>query len=178
MVLIHQMPCIRHNHHDHRCFLPHFPSGPMRCEFSSELVPPLPHAMREAFPKLESEPIYGSPSSPLSPPTLTSFQLILKPPGGVSHVSCGGYTLKNLLEGQHKWKSGLYDKIRVIATCSHVSIILRPLFRKRSAQWPTDIWIYHLLFPVKLRVKLTISVKWCVIYLSPRGYAIHHTPGI
>src|ERR1700733_3308684 len=104
------MPCIRHNHRDHRRFLPHFPPGPMRCEFSPELVPPLPHAMMEAFPKSESEPTHGSPTSPLSPLTATSFQLIPKPPGEVSRVGRGGYTLKDLLEEQHEWKSGLYDK--------------------------------------------------------------------
>jgi hypothetical protein len=133
---IRQMPCIRQNHRDHRRFLPHFPPGPMRCQFSPELVPPLPHAMMEAFPKFESESTtYGSPTSPLSPLTQTSIELIPKPPGEVGR---GGYTLKDLLEGQHEWKSGLYDKIRVFATCSHASIILRPLFRKGFAQWPTN----------------------------------------
>jgi hypothetical protein len=117
MVLIHQMPCIRRDHRDHRRFLPHFPPGPMRCEFSPELVPPLPHAMMGAFPKSESEPTYGSPISPLTP-TAFPQQLIPKPPGEVTRVGRGGYTLKDLLEGQSEWKSGLYDKIRVFATRS------------------------------------------------------------
>jgi len=80
--------------------------------------------MMEAFPKLESEA-----PMPLTP-TMFPQQLIPKPPGEVSHVGHGGYTLKDLLEEQHRWKNGLYDTIRVFATHSHASIILRP-FQER-----------------------------------------------
>ena len=129
-VLTHQMPCIRPNHRNHRRFLPHFPPGPMRCEFSPELVPSLPHAMMEGFPKSESEARYGLPS-PLTPTTFPR-QLIPKPPGEVSRVGRGGYTLKDLLEEQHGWKNGLYDTIRVFATHSHTSVILRAFSGKGS----------------------------------------------
>ncbi len=171
------MPCICG---DHCRFLPHFSPGPMRCEFSPELVPPLPHAMMRAFPRSESETLHGSPTSPLSPLTPTGFslQLIPKPPGEVTHVGRGGYRLKDILE-QHGWKDGLYDKIRVFATCSHVSVILKPFFRNGFTRWPTNIWIRRLLIPLKLRITLSLSVRWCNIqYLFPHGYAIYHTPGI
>ena len=86
----------------------------MRCEFSPELVPSLPHAMTTMFPKLDRDLTYRSPTPPLSP-------LIPKPPGEVSRVGRGGYTLKEILEGQHGWKDGLYDNIRVFITCRHTS---------------------------------------------------------
>ena len=124
------MPSIRHNHREHRRFLPHFPPGPMRCEFSPELVPPLPHAMMGAFPKPENETTYRSPTSPLTPTEIPQ-QLIPKPPGEVSRVGRGGYTLKDLLEGQYEWRSGLYDKIRVFATRSYTSVILKPFSQEK-----------------------------------------------
>lgn len=106
------MPCVRHNH---RRFLPHFPPSPLRCEFGPELVAQLPHAMMIVFPKTESESPCGWPSL-LSPVIPTAFprQLIPKPPGEVSRVGRGGYTLKDVLEGQDRWQNGLYDKIRVL----------------------------------------------------------------
>lgn len=66
----------------------------------------LPHSMMTAFCKPGSDPT----------PTALPEQLIPKPPGEVSRVGRGGYTLKDLLEGEHGWKDGLYDKIRVFAT--------------------------------------------------------------
>jgi hypothetical protein len=124
------MPCIRYNTRDHRRFLPHFPPGTMRCEFSPELVPPLLHAMMRTFPKAESEPLCGSPTSPLSPLTPTAF-LIPKPPGEVSRVGRGGYTLKDVLEEQHGWKDGHYDKIRVLAARSRASCYTYAFFQER-----------------------------------------------
>lgn len=66
--------------------------------------------MKGEFPKSESETPYGSPT-PLTPTTFRQ-QLIPKPPGEVSRVGRGGYTLKDILEEQHGWINGLYDKIR------------------------------------------------------------------
>ncbi|KAI0296891.1 hypothetical protein BC826DRAFT_967917 [Russula brevipes] len=70
--------------------------------------------MREVFPKSEGDPICGSPTSPLSPltPTGSSPPLIPKPSGEVSCIGRGGYALKNVLEQEHKWEDGLYQKIR------------------------------------------------------------------
>ncbi len=121
--------------------------------------------MRLAFPKLD--PLYGSPTSPPSPLTLTasSQQLISKPLGEVTHVGHGGYTLKNVLE-QYGWKDGLYDKTRVFATRSYAFVMLRPFFRNGFTQWPTDIWIRPLLILLKLRIMLNLSVKWCDISLT------------
>jgi hypothetical protein len=89
----------------------------MRCRFSPELVSPLPHAMRNVFPReYDSDPRGISPvSSPPSPltPTGISPLLIPKPTGEVSRVGRGGYTLKNVLEQEHGWEDGLYHKIRV-----------------------------------------------------------------
>lgn len=89
----------------------------MRCRFSPELVPPLPHAMRNIFPReYDSDPngrlFMSPPSSPLTP-TGPSPRLIPKPTGEVSRVGRGGYTLKNVLEKEHGWEDGLYHKIRV-----------------------------------------------------------------
>jgi hypothetical protein len=115
-ILSHQMPCTRSALRQHRRFLPHFPPGSMRCRFSPELVPPLPHAMMDVFPKSENGPIGGSSMSPpLSPltPTGSSPPLVPKPSGEVSRVGRGGYTLKNVLEKEHGWENVLYHKIRV-----------------------------------------------------------------
>ncbi len=115
-ILSHQMPCTHSALRQHHHFLPHFPPGSMRCRFSPELVPPLPHAMMDVFPKSENGPIGGlSMSPPLSPltPTGSSPPLIPKPSGEVSRVGHGGYTLKNVLEKEHGWENVLYHKIRV-----------------------------------------------------------------
>lgn len=116
------MPCVRSNLSQQRRFLPHFPPGSMRCRFGPELVSPLPHAMMHVFPMSENDPICGSsaspPPSPLTPIT-SSLPLIPKPPGEVSRVGRGGYTLKNVLEQEHGWENGLYNKIRVKPTLSH-----------------------------------------------------------
>lgn len=88
----------------------------MRCQFSLELVPPLPHTMRDVFPKPENNPIGGlSMSPPLSSltPTGSSLPLVPKPSGEVSRVGCGGYMLKNILEQDHGWENERYHKIRV-----------------------------------------------------------------
>lgn len=110
------MPCVRPTPRQHRRFLPHFPPGSMRSRFSPELVPPLPHAMRDVFPKLENDPTDGPlrspPPSPLTP-TASPSPLIPKPSGEVGRVGRGGYTLKDALEQQHGWEDGLYHKIRV-----------------------------------------------------------------
>ncbi|KAI0280566.1 hypothetical protein BC826DRAFT_878847, partial [Russula brevipes] len=37
---------------------------------------------------------------------------IPKPSGEVSCIGRGGYALKNVLEQEHKWEDGLYQKIR------------------------------------------------------------------
>lgn len=117
-MLSQHMPCIRPNIRQPRRFLPHFPPGSMRCRFSPELVPDLPHAMSKVFPKTESGPdiivdlstfllsasASGSGSSP---------PLIPKPSGEVGHVGRGGYTLKTVLEEEHGWENRLYNKIRV-----------------------------------------------------------------
>ena len=84
----------------------------MRCRFSPELVPALPHAMMNAFPKTEIGPIVGPSKSTLSA-TGPSLLLIPKPSGEVTRVSRGGYTLKTVLEQEHRWENGLYNKIRV-----------------------------------------------------------------
>jgi len=127
------MPCLRSTHHrHHRRFLPHFPPGSMRCQFSPELVSPLPHAMREVFPKSEGDPICGSPTSPLSPltPTGSSPPLIPKPSGEVSRIGRGGYALKNVLEQEHKWEDGLYQKIRVYNVVLPQLVMLKPFQEK------------------------------------------------
>ena len=102
----HLMPCERRQN---RRFLFLFPASAMRRRFSPELVPLLPHSMRKVFIKSEDD------SQPLSPhtPIASSLSLIPKPPGEVGHVKRGGYTLRNVLEKQHGWENGLYDKIRV-----------------------------------------------------------------
>ena len=107
------MPCVRPI--KHRRFLSHFPPGSMRCRFNPELVIPLPHAMMNVFTRSESKTTCGPATSPLSPltPTASLPQLVPKPPGEVSRVGRGGYTLKDVLEGQHGWEDGLYDQIRV-----------------------------------------------------------------
>jgi hypothetical protein len=130
--LTQQMPCIRPSPRSHRRFLPHLPPGSMRCQFSPELVTPLPHAMMEVFPKSESEPTRGLPPSPLSPltPTVSSSQLVPKPLGEVSRVGRGGYTLKDVLEEQHGWEHGLYDQIRVWVSRSYAVVTLRPFSGK------------------------------------------------
>lgn len=130
------MPCVRLDRRSHRRFLPHLPPGSLRCEFGPELVPPLPHAMMSEFPKTESELPCGSPT-PLPPPVIpTAFpqRLIPKPPGEVSRVGRGGYTLKEVLEGKHGWNSGLYDQIRVFPThlIHSSSVILRSFSGKGS----------------------------------------------
>jgi hypothetical protein len=116
--LSYQMPCAHPIvHRWQHCFLPHFPPRLMRCRFSPELVTPLPHAMRMMFPMLETRPMDTSPISPPLSSLLTQTKsasfLIPKPWGEVSHVSCGGYTLKNVLEKEHGLEDGLYHKIRV-----------------------------------------------------------------
>ena len=114
------MPCVCPIAHQHRHFLPHLPPGSMRCQFSPEMVSPLPHAMMHVFAKLETDTT-RSPISPPPPPlilTASSSPLIPKPSGEVSHVRCGGYTLKNVLEQEHGWENGLYHKIRVYITRS------------------------------------------------------------
>src|SRR6266436_3632512 len=170
------MPCIRH-HRQHRRFLPHFPPGPMRCEFSPELVPPLPHAMMGAFPKSESKPTCGSPTSPLSPlsPTTSPQQLIPKPPGEVSRVGRGGYTLKDFLEGQHEWKSGLYDKIRVFATsliCVHHT---QTLFQERIRSMADKYLDTSLVFPnqTKDKVDLVCKMVQCFFFHVKMQFITH-----
>lgn len=155
--LIHQMPSVRHNCHNHRRFLPHFPPGSMRCEFSPELVPPLPHAMMKVFPRSDSDLTYGSPPSPLSPLTPTGLpqQLIPKPPGEVSRVGRGGYKLKDLLEGRHGWKDGLYDKIRVLITRRHTSIRhTQDLSQERVRSMADNYLDTSLAFTAQERVKV------------------------
>jgi hypothetical protein len=100
------MPCVRPHSRQPRRFLPHFPPGSMRCQFSPELVPTLPHAMITVFPKTDCGSKSGS-STTFSP-------LIPKPSGEVSRVGRGGYTLKTVLEQEHEWENGLYNKIRVL----------------------------------------------------------------
>ena len=39
--------------------------------------------------------------------------------------------LKDHLKGQHEWRSELYDKIRVFATRSYASVILRLFSQER-----------------------------------------------
>jgi len=166
-----QMPCLCSTHHRHHChFLPHFPPRSMQCQFSLELVSPLPHAMREVFPKSEGDPICGSPTSPLSPLTLTgsSPPLIPKPSGEVSRIGHGGYTLKNVLEQEHKWEDGLYQKIRVYnVILPQLVISCSSLFRKKYALWPMNIWIHP--FPIPLRqqsprIDSLKSVNLCSIF--------------
>lgn len=115
-ILTYLMPCVRTALRQHRRFLPHFPPGSMRCRFSPELVPPLPHAMMHVFPKPEKDLMDDSsvspPPSPLTP-TASSPPLVPKPSGEVSRIGRGGYNLKDILEQQHGWEDGLYDKIRV-----------------------------------------------------------------
>jgi hypothetical protein len=91
----------------------------MRCEFRRpELIPSLPHAMMQTFPKTE---IIDSLSKFLPSPLLmttpsgssSSLSLIPKPRGEVTRIGRGGYTLKRVLEEEHEWKDGLYDEIRV-----------------------------------------------------------------
>src|SRR5712691_11786145 len=101
-----QMPCVRPPSRQPHRFLPHFPPGTMRCRFSPELVPALPHAMITVFPKMESGPIVVPSISRSSP------SLIPKPSGEVSRVGRGGYTLKTVLEQEHGWENGMYNKIR------------------------------------------------------------------
>ncbi|KAH9010599.1 hypothetical protein EDB83DRAFT_2322411 [Lactarius deliciosus] len=69
--------------------------------------------MRGVFQKsLENDSADG-PSTPLSPLTPTaSPSLIPKPSGEVGRVGRGGYTLRDILEQQHRWEDGLYQKIR------------------------------------------------------------------
>ncbi|KAH9011467.1 hypothetical protein EDB84DRAFT_1445145 [Lactarius hengduanensis] len=107
------MPCMRSTIRQRRRFLPHLPPSSMRCSFSPELVPPLFHAMRGVFQKrLENDSADGSspPPSPLTP--TASPSLIPKPSGEVGRVGRGGYTLRDILEQQHGWEDGLYQKIR------------------------------------------------------------------
>jgi len=57
-------------------------------------------------------PIRSPPPLPLTP-TVSTPSLIPKPPGEVGCISHGGYSLKDVLEQQHRWEDGLYHKIRV-----------------------------------------------------------------
>ncbi|KAH9016165.1 hypothetical protein EDB85DRAFT_1898312 [Lactarius pseudohatsudake] len=102
------MPCAR----SPRRFLPHYPPGSLQCRFSSELVSPLPHAMKLVFAKLDNGPADGTLGSP-PPSPLTPIALIPKPSGVVGRVDRGGYTLRDVLEQEHGWEDGLYYKIRV-----------------------------------------------------------------
>jgi hypothetical protein len=119
--------------------------------------------MMGAFPKSESESTCGCPTSPLSPLTpTTSFpqQLIPKPPGEVSRVGRGGYTLKDHLETQHEWKSGLYDKIRVFATHSYASVILtEALFQERVRSLADRYLDTTLAFPSQTNNKVDLICK-------------------
>ncbi|KAH9016473.1 hypothetical protein EDB84DRAFT_1443106 [Lactarius hengduanensis] len=70
--------------------------------------------MRGVFQKrLENDSADGSspPPSPLTP--TASPSLIPKPSGEVGRVGRGGYTLRDILEQQHGWEDGLYQKIRI-----------------------------------------------------------------
>ena len=118
--LSHKMPCVRPIARQHRHFLPHLPPGTMRCQFSPEMVSPLPHAMMHVFAELETDTTRSPISPPPSPltPTASSSSLIPKPSGEVSRVGRGGYTLKDVLEQEHEWENGLYHKIRVYITRS------------------------------------------------------------
>ena len=68
----------------------------------------------------------------LSPPTLTSLKPVVFSNNNSPHtrVGRGGYMLKDL-EGQHEWRSGLYDKITVFVTRSYAPVILRPFSQGR-----------------------------------------------
>ena len=91
----------------------------MQCRFSPELIPTLPHAMMNAFPKTESGPnVAPSKSTLYLSATGPSLPLIPKPSGEVTRVGRGGYTLKTVLEQEHGWENGLYNKIQVETICS------------------------------------------------------------
>lgn len=126
------MPCVRPVLHKHRRFLPHLPPSSMRRQFSPELVTPLPHAMGNIFPKSENEFTDRLSSSPLSPltPIASLPQLIPKPSGEVTRIGRGGYKLQDVLENQHGWDHGLYDRIRVKVICSYLLVTLRPFSGK------------------------------------------------
>ena len=97
----------------------------------------------------------------LSPPTLTSLKPIVFSNNNSPHtrVGRGGYMLKDLLEVQHEWRSGLYDKITVFATRSYTSVILRPFSQGRvrsMADKYLDTSVPFPVFPVKLRLKFRL----------------------
>ena len=156
-----KMPCVRPNLSKQHRFLSHFPPGSMRCRFSPELVTLLSHAMMNVFPKSENESTCGSPSSPPSPltPTAPSPQLVPKPSGEVARIGRGGYKLKDVLERQHGWEYGLYDKIRVQAFRSYASVTYA-IFRKGYACWLPNTWTHPLAIPLKLRINLILYVRW------------------
>ncbi|KAH9026537.1 hypothetical protein EDB85DRAFT_2149132 [Lactarius pseudohatsudake] len=111
------MPCTRST--SHRRFRPHFPPGSLQCRFTPELVSSLTHAMKLVFAKLDNGPADGTlgspPPSPLTPIAPTS--LIPKPSGEIGRVGRGGYTLRDVLEQEHRWEDGLYHKIRERVCC-------------------------------------------------------------
>ncbi|KAH9174005.1 hypothetical protein EDB89DRAFT_1849534 [Lactarius sanguifluus] len=79
--------------------------------------------MRGVFQKsLENDSADG-PSTPPSPLTPTaSPSLIPKPSGEVGRVGRGGYTLRDILEQQHGWEDGLYQKIRIFLRKGYSSL--------------------------------------------------------
>ena len=155
MALIHQMPSIRHNYHEHCHFLPHFPSGPMRCEFSPELVPLLPHAMMGVFPKLESEATYRVPTSPL---TLTEIpQQLIHTQDSRGSQSCQMWRLH--IERSPWGTDSTSGDLGFMPRSGYLLLVYicpsfsSPFRRKRFAQWPTNIWTCQFPFPVKLHLK-------------------------